>query len=296
MAQPTPFQGICLVSCGTLRPEVEALRQSGFLDVDRVLYTGPGLHERPRELEKQLARQLVAARETSQKTIVAYGDRCFIDTRDPLRTTDALIQELCPGAVRVNAANCIDMLASSEERKQIAGSEKVYWLTPGWIQHWSFIFKDWDRGQANETFPVHDKAIVLDAIGFFDEYSAQSPERLLEIFDWTTLVVEPAAISLARFKRLLLEQAEALDAKADDPVSSRRLPPGARAARPAHGARAIRFARGEPPARRQEASRLRPLGCGRGPLCEGVERSAPSTIRRSMSCDRHRQPALSRRG
>jgi len=31
--------------------------------------------------------------------------------------------------------------------------------------------KEWDAAKANETFPQHDKAILLDTVGIFDEYS-----------------------------------------------------------------------------------------------------------------------------
>jgi len=203
MADQASFNGYVIVACGILRPEVEQLRHSGFLDADAVLYTAPGLHEWPRELEQQLARRLKAAAEVSDKIIVLYGEKCFIDTENPMRATDALIQEQCPGAVRVAATYCVDMLASQEQREQIAGARKVHWITPGWLQHWKFIFKDWDGGKANEMFPQYDKAVVLDAIGFFDALMEKSPETLLEISDWMNLPIEPHAVSLERFKRLL---------------------------------------------------------------------------------------------
>ena len=114
-----------------------------------------------------------------------------------------MIQETAPNAVRINASNCVDMLAGSEERERLAGPEKVHWLTPGWLKHWDFIFKDWDAGLANEMFPQYDKAAVLDAIGYFDELVAKSPERVLEISDWMKIPLESTPISLDRLKCLL---------------------------------------------------------------------------------------------
>ena len=70
MSTHSLFKGYSVVSCGTLRPELNHLRDEGFLDADRILYTAPGLHEHPRELEKQLTRQLVNARKHTQKVIV----------------------------------------------------------------------------------------------------------------------------------------------------------------------------------------------------------------------------------
>ena len=148
-------------------------------------------------------RRLTAASETADKVIVLYCERCFVDLRKPLRVTDTLIEEQDVNATRVRAMNCVDMLATKEERDEISGGDKVYWLTPGWLRHWDFIFKDWDAGKANETFPQHDRAVVLDAIGYFDKLMTESPERILKISDWMKLPVEPAIISLERLKRLL---------------------------------------------------------------------------------------------
>ena len=109
---------------------------------------------------------------------------------------------------RVRAKNCVDMLADAEMRARIAGGAKVYWLTPGWLEHWDYIFKDWDAAMANETFPAHDKAIVLDAVGYFDEILGTDPEKILRISDWMKLEIEPCAVSLDRLKRLLCECAQ----------------------------------------------------------------------------------------
>jgi len=197
------FKGFAVVSCGTLRMELESLRQSGFLDADAILYCVPGLHEWPWEFEKQLPRQLSRAAQVASRIIVVYGTKCFKDLNRPARDTDALIQETVGNAVRVNASNCVDMLMSIEDRERLAGPEKVHWLTPGWLKHWDFIFKDWDAGLANEMFPQHDKAVVLDALGSFDRLVEGSPERLLEISDWMKLPIESVRVSLDRLKSLL---------------------------------------------------------------------------------------------
>jgi len=197
------FRGCALVSCGTLRPELESLRRSGFLDADEVFYCAPGLHEWPWELEKQLPRQLSRAAEVSSRIIVIYGKKCFIDTSRPERATDALIRETVSNAARVSASNCVDMLVSREDREKLAGPEKVHWLTPGWLKHWDFIFKDWDTGKANEMFPAYDKAVVLDALGYFAELMETSPERVLAISDWMKIPIEAIPVSLERFQSLI---------------------------------------------------------------------------------------------
>jgi len=208
LADMPSFKGYTLVSCGTLSPEVSHLYNSGFLDADKILYTRPGLHENPREFEKHLRRQLRHARQYSRKIIVVYGKRCYIDTIDPFKNIDRIIGEEGGNISRVNAANCIDMLADGEERERIRGDQKVYWLSPGWLKYWRIIFKEWDIGLANETFPQNDKAILLDGLGFFDAYSVDFPERILQFSDWMRIGIEPHEISLNRLKGLLLEAAE----------------------------------------------------------------------------------------
>ena len=103
--------------------------------------------------------------------------------------------------------HCMDMLADREERERLAAGDKVYWLTPGWLRHWNTIFKEWDAAKANETFPQHDRAVVLDGIGFFEEFAAAEPERLLAISDWMRLPIEAAPVSLDRLRNLLTEAA-----------------------------------------------------------------------------------------
>jgi len=103
------------------------------------------------------------------------------------------------------------------DRSRIAEGARVYWFTPGWIEHWDFIFQDWDIGKANETFPANDKAVVLDALGYFDRISAEDPEKLLRISDWMKLPLEAHAISLRRLKGLLRQCAEGLLASGAGP-------------------------------------------------------------------------------
>ena len=203
MSNHTLFKGYAIVSCGTLRPELNYLKGSGFLNADKIFYTTPGLHENVRELEKQLIKQLTNAKKYSQKIIVVYGSRCYIDSVDPLKTIDKIIEEQGVDVLRIRAKNCIDMLADIEQRKNISGGEKIYWLSPGWLKFWKQIFKNWDIGLANETFPQNDKAIILDSLDIFNEYSEQHPEELLEISDWMKIPIESYKISLERLKDLL---------------------------------------------------------------------------------------------
>lgn len=167
------------------------------------------MHEWPGRLKKQLARQLEKARAVAGRVIVAYGEKCLFDV-EAGADTDALLAEFAPDAARIPAKNCVDMLADEAQRKRLAGGDKVYWLTPGWLEYWDFIFKDWDAAKANETFPANDRAILLDAVGYYDNLSQTDPERILRICDWMKIQVEPQTISLERLVAVLLQSAQRL--------------------------------------------------------------------------------------
>ena len=208
MTHAASFQDYTIVSCGTLNLELNYLKESGFLDARKILYTKPGRHEIPRELEEQLVRQIGNARKYSQKIIVVYGGKfCYINADDPYRTIDRIIEEQGPGISRIKATHCMDMLASAEERERIRDGRDVYWLTPGWLKYRRYVFQDWDKGLANENFPRHTGgAIMLDGIGFWDEYVQNYPEEILDFSDWMGIPLEPYAVSLDRLKSLLLDQ------------------------------------------------------------------------------------------
>jgi len=184
------FSNIAVVSCGTLSLELNYLKQEGFLDTDHLYFTTPGLHEDVRDLERQLVSRITKAKEKADKVLVVYGGKfCYLNADEPLRTMKTIIEEQGPNVVRINATHCMDMLASEAERdaiaQEVAGNEKVWWMTAGWIKFRHKVFKGWDRGLANENFPKHTGgAVVLDGIGYLDEYMAEKPEEFLEYSDW----------------------------------------------------------------------------------------------------------------
>lgn len=202
------FEGYSIVSCGTLSLELNHLKAIGFLNADKILYTKPGLHERPAELESQLKRQLLHAKRFSSRIIVVYGKRCYVDSGDYFKTIDTLIQEDGDRISRIDVSNCLDALLDDPGRERISDGKKIYWLTPGWLKYWKQIFRNWDVGLANETFPKNDKAIVLDTLNFFDECCQNHPETILEFSDWMKIPIESHKISLDRLKKLLAKQVD----------------------------------------------------------------------------------------
>jgi hypothetical protein len=210
MHKPT-FEDRCIVSCGMLEPEITHLLESGFFNPRRVLFTPPGLHARPNELQTHLLRRLAQARETcpEQQIIVVYGRKCYVNTDEPLKRVDSILGGAGQGIIRVQGEYGYDILAGFEERQQISGGreDKVLWFTPGWLRSWKTIYQRyfaWDRADANANFPgFYDKIVVLDSLGVAEEYTTQHAEEILELYDWTGLEVEFHPITLDRFKGLL---------------------------------------------------------------------------------------------
>ena len=210
------FADIAIVSCGTLNLELSHMKKEGFLDAKKIYYTKPGLHQDCHELERQLIQRINMAKEKADKVIVVYGGKfCYVNVDEPTRIMQKIIEEQGPGVGRVQATHCMDMIASEAEREQIAqefvGGEKVWWMTPGWIEYRHQVFEGWDQGIANENFPKHTGgAIVLDGIGYVDQYMAERPEEFLEYSDWMQIPIQGYTVTLDRFKSLLSEQARML--------------------------------------------------------------------------------------
>lgn len=209
MKEGLSFRDHVIVSCGTLAPELNHLRKQGFLDARKIIYTTPGRHEVLKELESQLIEKINLAKQYSSKIIVVYGGKfCYVNVDDPCVTMDTMIREQEVGSTisRINATHCMDMLVSERERYQISKGRKILWLTPGWIIYRQYVFQDWDKGKANENFPQHTGgAILFDAINFWERYSEERPEMILEFSDWMGIEIRPYKITLDRLKNLLLK-------------------------------------------------------------------------------------------
>ena len=201
------FKDYVIISCGTLAPELNYLRKEGFLDARKIVYTTPGRHEVLKELESQLIQKINTAKEETGKIIIVYGGKfCYVNIDNPYRTIDKIIHERKDGVSisRINATHCMDMLASEKQRDEIGEDKKTWWLTPGWIVYRNYVFQDWDKGKANENFPQYTGgAILLDGIGFWERYSEEYPEKILEFSDWMGIGIRPYKITLDRLKNLL---------------------------------------------------------------------------------------------
>jgi hypothetical protein len=196
-----------------LRPEIDRLVETGFMNPRSVFYTPPGLHALPSKLEEHLGRRLAQARShcSDDRVIVVYGKKCHVSTDEPSKRVDSILQAAGQDIVRVQGDYGYDMLASFEDRQDISGGrqDRVLWFTPGWLRSWKTVYQRyfaWDRADANANFPgFYDEIMILDSLGIADEYTTRRAEEVLELFDWTGLEVSFHPITLDRFKGLLVD-------------------------------------------------------------------------------------------
>jgi hypothetical protein len=205
MGDRVSFKGYSIVSCGILHRELNYLKNLGFLDADKILYLESGLHANRDKLKSQLTRQLENAKKYSQNIITLYGKNCHPEI-DKITQGDRIS--------RVDAEDCIDMLADLEKRKKMSDGKigSIFWLSPGWLDHttnnryvWERIYKDylgWDDADANVNFGTYQKAIFLDPepLNVYEEYT---PQNILAFSSWTRLAVVRQETSLDRLKDIL---------------------------------------------------------------------------------------------
>lgn len=205
------FSNTAIVACGTMAPELNFLKDEGFLNAGRIIYTTPGLHQDCPELERQLSEAVQKVAQEYERVIVVYGGKfCYVNANEPTRTMAKVIEELGPKVRRVQATHCMDMVASEAERDEMAAGQKVWWMTPGWVKFRKAVFKGWDKGIANENFPRHTGGcMVLDGVGLCEQYLNEHPEEILDYSDWMGIPMQGVPVTLDRLKGLLVEALEA---------------------------------------------------------------------------------------
>lgn len=201
---------IAVVSCGSFKEDLETLQAEGLLEGIEVLYTEPCLKERPRKLEELLRERIEDAKGRADRILVIYGDGCFIDTSDFSRSIDSLVGDTGCVHERIREHSCIEMMLSEEDKENLSEGMRVYWMMPAWVEYKDDVFEEWDLGKRNQTFPQNDTAIVVDSRGFFEQLLEEDPEKILEFSDWMGIPLDARAITLDRFKALLLASLERL--------------------------------------------------------------------------------------
>ena len=165
--------------------------------------------------KKPTINDVAAQAGVSKRTVSRVINNSELVSETTRASVQKIIDEQGPNVTRVDATHCMDMLANEEQREKIAhemaGGEKVCWMTPGWVKFRHYVFKGWDKGLANQNFPRHTGgAIVLDAVGYIDRYMAERPEEFLEYSDWMGIPIQAYPVTLDRLRSLLIEQADKL--------------------------------------------------------------------------------------
>lgn len=202
---------IAIVSCGSMRRDIEALR-ADWLNIDDVFFTDICLKERSRELERQLKDKLAEAGRIADRVLVIYGNACFMDTADPARTVDSIIEESGIPFERIREHSCIEMMLSESDKEKLSDGLHVYWMMPAWLEERDNVYFEWDLGKRNQTFPSNDTALMLDAHGFFNRLMEERPEEILDFSDWMGIPLDFIEIDLDRYAGLLKEGLEKLRA------------------------------------------------------------------------------------
>jgi Protein of unknown function (DUF1638) len=201
---------LAIVSCGSFKEDLETLGAESLLDGIDIYYTEPCLKERPRKLEDLLKTRIEEAKANADRILVIYGDGCFIDTSDFSRGIDSLVADTDCEHERIRQHSCIEMMLSEEDKEGLSEGMKIYWMMPAWVEHKDEVFEEWDLGKRNQTFPQNDMAIVVDSRGFYDKLMEEDPEKILDFSDWMGIPLDARAITLDRFKALLLASLERL--------------------------------------------------------------------------------------
>ncbi len=114
------FKDAAIVSCGTMSLEINSLVKQGFLDIEHIFFTTPGLHQDILELEAQLINLIQKAKSVARGVIVVYGGKyCYVNLDNPTRLMKNIIAEQGPNVVRIEAGHCMGMMASNDEMKRI---------------------------------------------------------------------------------------------------------------------------------------------------------------------------------
>ena len=66
-----------------MKPELDRLRQQGFLDTDRIYYTSPGNHDMLMEMDRELPEKIGQAAQGALGVIVLLGTNCYFNPSSP---------------------------------------------------------------------------------------------------------------------------------------------------------------------------------------------------------------------
>jgi len=108
--------------------------------------------------------------------------------------------------IKLQPRNCIELILGKERQNELEKSDKIFYLTQGWLQNWREIFSQgqgWDEIDARQNFGFYDKILLLDT-----GVSEFNDEDILDFFEYTQVPIEIENIDLAVFKKNVVETLE----------------------------------------------------------------------------------------
>jgi len=181
-----------IVSCGIFQLELERVLEEikaewASADDFKVTYLTPALHVNLNKLKDGITESLNIV--TEEKIVLFYGSMCHPEISEFTKKYHV---------IRLQPRNCIELVLGKERQKELEGSDRVFYLTPGWLQNWQNIFRQglgWDEIDARQNFGFYDKILLLDTgvCEFKDE-------DILEFYEYTQVPIEIESVELVVFK------------------------------------------------------------------------------------------------
>lgn len=190
-----------IVACGIFQLELERvleeIRTKCESDAEfKVIYTAPALHVDFDKLKDGIT-QALDNNTPEEKVVLFFGAMCHPEMNE-------FIEEY--NVVKLEPKNCIELILGKERQNELEKSDKIFYITQGWLQNWRKIFSQgqgWDEIDARQNFGFYDKILLLDT-----GVSEFNDEDILDFFEYTQVPIEIENINLTVFKKSVVETLE----------------------------------------------------------------------------------------
>ncbi|AFQ43401.1 DUF1638 domain-containing protein [Desulfosporosinus meridiei] len=190
-----------IVACGIFQLELERvleeIRTKCESDAEfKVIYTAPALHVDFDKLKDGIT-QALDNNTPEEKVVLFFGSMCHPEMNE-------FIEEY--NVVKLEPKNCIELILGKERQNELEKSDKIFYITQGWLQNWREIFSQgqgWDEIDARQNFGFYDKILLLDT-----GVSEFNDEDILDFFEYTQVPIEIENIDLTVFKKSVVETLE----------------------------------------------------------------------------------------
>jgi hypothetical protein len=180
-----------LISCGILKPEIDALMAQGKLHADLV-FLNKYLHMDCQKLHKVLKASL--NRYQDRKPVVVYGDLCLGFNGE----MQALMTDC--NTVKVDGMNCIDcLLGGGGQLTKMDPDHSYFFLTPAFIEFSETLITG-TREENRRRFSMLKGIIIVDSLDDMEDHQ----DRIDHFSDQSGLpVLDHKQVGLSRLEIVL---------------------------------------------------------------------------------------------